>query len=75
MSKKIIGSVEPKCIYCAHGKPTPDGENILCVYCGVPDKNNSCKKFKYDPLKREPKSPRGSVLSAKKISGFKGENK
>ena len=44
MSKKIIGSVEPKCIYCAHGKPTPDGENILCVYCGVPDKNNCCKK-------------------------------
>lgn len=55
MSKKIIGEkIEPKCKYCLHGKPTPDKKNILCTYCGLPDTEDSCKKFKYDPLKREP---------------------
>ena len=38
MSKKILGEgIEPKCAYCEHGKPTPDGANVLCYFCGVPD--------------------------------------
>lgn len=70
MSKKILGKgIEPKCAYCEHGKPTPDGANVLCYFCGVPDKDHSCKKFKYDPLKREPLRPaEPGVFSAEDFS-------
>ncbi len=57
MKNKILGDIEPKCKYCAYGKPAPDDENVLCPHCGMPDKDSSCKKFKYDPLKREPRKP------------------
>ncbi len=57
MSKKVLGNIEPKCAYCAHGKTAPNGKDILCVRSGVTDKDGSCKKFKYDPLKREPRKP------------------
>lgn len=54
MSRKLIGKVEPRCAYCKHGTPAPDNEHVLCVKKGVLDKNFSCKKFSYDPLKRVP---------------------
>lgn len=58
MGNKLLGKdLEPKCEYCVYGRPTPDGQNILCVYCGVPSPDYHCKKYKYDPLKREPQKP------------------
>ena len=56
MKRKIIGNVEPKCEYCVHGKLTPDKNNILCEKKGVLDKDDYCKKFIYDALKRVPVS-------------------
>ena len=54
MSRKIIGSPDPRCEYCKIGKLTADGNNVLCPKKGVMDKFYSCKKFRYDPLKRVP---------------------
>lgn len=58
--KKIFNSnsITASCSYCFHGKLSPDGESVLCLKLGIVDKNFSCKKFKYDPLKRQPKRPR-----------------
>ena len=58
MKRKLIGAaIEPKCVYCQFGTPVADSETVLCVKKGVLELDASCKKFKYDPLKREPKQP------------------
>ena len=54
MSRKIIEAKEPRCEYCLIGKLSADGENVLCPKKGVMNKDFSCKKFRYDPLKRVP---------------------
>ncbi len=56
LSKKIIDTDVPRCEYCLIGKLSADGETVLCTKKGVMDKDSSCKKFKYDPLKRIPKA-------------------
>ncbi len=48
-------TVEPACAHCKHGRKTPNGENVFCAKKGVVDAYNSCKSYKYDPLKRVPK--------------------
>ena len=56
--KKILGDgVEPKCQYCRFGTPVADSDTVLCVKNGVRDGSSSCKKFRYDPLKRIPRRP------------------
>lgn len=55
MKKKIIGNVEPKCEYCKFGIEGADKKSILCPKKGVLDKDDHCKKFEYDPLKRVPR--------------------
>ena len=32
-----------------------DPDTMLCVKAGVVDASFSCRKFRYDPLKRDPK--------------------
>ncbi len=56
MSRKIIGNQEPRCEYCKNGKLSADGKMILCSKMGVLNKDFSCRKFKYDPLKRTPEN-------------------
>ncbi len=56
MSRKIINAKEPKCEYCQRGKMSADGNSILCPKKGVMNKDFSCKKFRYDPLKRIPEN-------------------
>lgn len=56
MRKKLFGNnIPPACEYCDYGKETADGEMILCGKCGLVKPFYSCKKFKYNPLKRIPK--------------------
>ena len=56
MKRKVLGrNVDPKCVYCRFGTPAPDGETVLCPKRGVLDGNDSCNKFRYDPLKRVPR--------------------
>lgn len=45
--------IERACDYCIHGTRV-DEDLILCVKKGMKEPGNSCRKFKYDPLKRKP---------------------
>ena len=42
------------CENCRFGKAAPDGSSVLCSVRGVMHRQSSCKKYEYDPLKREP---------------------
>ena len=70
MKKQLIGNgIEPKCAYCLHGTAAADGDTILCVKKGVLEKDAGCKKFQYDPLKREPRqAPAPQQFSAEDFS-------
>lgn len=55
MSEKLFSKgIAPKCIYCKNGKTTDGGDVILCKKTGIMQPDSSCRKFKYDPLKRKP---------------------
>lgn len=56
MKRKLLNVKElpPSCSYCIFGRPSPDGESILCIKRGVMLLTSSCRKFKYNPLKRKP---------------------
>jgi len=49
-----IKKIEPKCIYCATGIPSPDGGSVVCVRFGVMLPDSRCHGFEYDALKRNP---------------------
>ena len=55
MAKVYDKSISPSCSYCQFGRLSPDKEGILCIQQGIMLPSSSCKKFKYDPLKRQPK--------------------
>lgn len=57
MALKIFNkTTEPQCAFCEHGSPIVDGNTVLCRKIGgIMQSYSKCKKFKYDPLKREPK--------------------
>lgn len=61
--KKLFGKkdISASCSYCVHGRIAPNKESILCKKAGLVDIDYSCKKFKYDPLKRQPTRPRPIV--------------
>lgn len=57
MKVKIYGqNIQPACEYCEIGRLSPNKENVLCPLKGVVLTTFSCRKFKYDPLKRKPKA-------------------
>ena len=55
MALKIFNKkTEPQCALCEHG--VPSGNSVICRKAGgVMDLYSKCRKFRYDPLKREPK--------------------
>ena len=57
--------IEPRCAYCAHGNSLGE-DQIICVKKGVVSPAGSCRRFKYDPLKRVP--PKPLVVSFDKFS-------
>lgn len=50
--------ISPSCSYCLNGKLSPDREKVLCKKMGVVEKDFACRKFRYDPLKRQPRRPK-----------------
>ncbi len=47
--------IEPQCSICEHGTAAANG-TVLCKKAGgVMQPYSKCKKFRYDPLKRQPK--------------------
>lgn len=69
MKKTVYNTdnISPACAYCLFGKPAPDGETVLCSKKGVVAKEYSCRKFKYDIMKRVPKK-------APKLQSFSEED-
>lgn len=52
--KKLFGeNVPPRCEYCRFSEKNIDGRAV-CQYSAAA--NEACKKYEYDPLKREPRS-------------------
>ena len=57
MIKKLLNDdIYPSCAYCQFGTKFIKQETVLCVKFGVVDSFGSCKKFKYNPFKRIPKT-------------------
>lgn len=53
--KPLFGAnIEPDCGYCRHNGAKSD-ETPLCTLRLSP-KNGRCKKYEYDPLRREPRT-------------------
>ena len=52
--------IEPRCSYCQWGTPLDldlDEGQIVCVKKGIVACTGSCRRFRYDPLKRTPPKP------------------
>lgn len=54
-------NIEPMCAYCSHGKKLDEIE-LSCKYRGVTRASDSCRRFKYEPLKRVPPKPARLVM-------------
>ena len=46
-------NIEPCCSYCKHGNIISDTE-VICIKKGIVTSAGACRKFSYDPLKRQP---------------------
>ncbi|MBQ4339158.1 MAG: hypothetical protein IJC37_07025 [Clostridia bacterium] len=59
MKKKLFNAKEhpASCVYCQYGRLSPGGVSVLCVRKGIVKPDGKCRKFIYDPLKREPQVP------------------
>ncbi len=47
-------NIERMCKYCEHSVDFVDKDKMICSLKGVVSVDYLCKKFTYDPLKREP---------------------
>ncbi|MEE1075455.1 MAG: hypothetical protein U0K93_08260 [Acutalibacteraceae bacterium] len=55
MSNKLFNKkLEHHCEYCVYGTNSEFSNEVLCLKRGVTDAKDSCRKYKYDPLKRLP---------------------
>ena len=61
--------MEPRCAYCKRGVELEENE-ILCSRKGIVSPMGSCRKFKYDPLKRVPPKPLAADFSHLKEEDF-----
>lgn len=48
-------NIEPCCAYCRFGIEIGENE-VACRKRGVLEKYDACRRFRYDPLKREPEA-------------------
>lgn len=46
------------CEYCVHGNCSEFSNEVLCIKKGITNRKDSCRHYKYDPLKREPIAPK-----------------
>lgn len=60
---KAYSEITKCCALCEIGRLSPDGGSVLCTKNGVMAKSDICRKFRYDPLKREPELPRKQKFS------------
>ena len=56
-------NVERVCSLCVHAGQTC-GEQMLCAKRGFVSPDGSCRRFRYDPLKRTPKKQKAKDFTA-----------
>lgn len=61
--------IERSCSYCQYGTKLED-EVVLCCKKGIRSIGESCRKFKYDPLKRVPPKAKAMDFSKYKDEDF-----
>ena len=55
MKDKQFNKKLPKyCKYCVFGNVIADSDEVLCIKRGITLKDDTCRKYKYNPLNREP---------------------
>lgn len=47
--------LDKHCEYCVYGAALQFDNQIICKKRGVTEKDDKCRSYKYDPLKRIPK--------------------
>lgn len=57
MSKRRDADYQKVCLFCENATILKSDNSILCKYNGIVSEDYSCRKYVYDPLKRQPKSP------------------
>lgn len=57
--------MDPRCAYCQRGAQINERE-VACVKKGIVPMEGSCRKFRYDPLKRVP--PRPATLETARLN-------
>ena len=57
--------IEPSCLYCAFSHQISETQ-AACEKKGVVELSGSCRRFRYDPLKRTP--PRPAVLDTSRLT-------
>lgn len=62
--------IDPMCVYCAHSSSVSDTE-VLCKKKGIQSPTSSCKRFRYDPLRRQPPRPKKVDFSSFSPEDFK----
>lgn len=58
--------ITPSCRYCEYGAAIRDGEVMLCTKKGVVSSDFVCRKYAFDPLKRQPR-PRPKLMKMEPI--------
>ena len=67
MTKALFDShIIPSCRYCTYGMASSDEQTILCPKKGVVTYEYACRRFQYDPLKRQP--PRPAAVDFSRLS-------
>ena len=55
LSAKLFSKdLKKACLWCAYGKKSDYTEDVFCSKRGVTSAYDSCRMYKYDPLKRTP---------------------
>ena len=54
MSKLFDKKIPHACSYCIYSAPLSFGTEVMCRLRGITSKDDSCRRYKYDPLKRTP---------------------
>ncbi len=47
--------IEKYCKFCENARSLSDSDTMLCDKYGVVSSSHKCRRFSYDPMKREPK--------------------
>lgn len=55
-NKLFRRDIEPRCAYCLRANPI-DGRHMTCHKKGIVQCEDSCRLFRYDPLRRVPPKP------------------